>query len=167
VNEQGGGFSGDVEPGRRMDKDFGSEEYRFKGKIISSAVGPKLIDLINSYDFSKSCKVVLAEIIEANLDPNVMLAINDDVESRVLKLQIALNVAVSAMDESDTANPGLLNVMQTIEDAFGDVVSRSFGGGERKMINKMETVNTTHYTGLNQQPERRGIQLPNLRRGQQ
>ena len=166
MNEQGGGFSGDVEPGRRMDKDFASEEYRFKGKIISSAVGQKLIDLINTYDFSKACKIVLAEIIEANYDPNAMLAINEDISARMLKLQIALNIAVTAMDESDTANPGLLNVIQTIEDAFSDIVSRSVGGKERERINKMETETRTHYTGLNPQPEQRGIQIPGLGRRQ-
>ena len=92
-----------------------------------------------------------------------MLAINSNVSMRKIQLQIALNIAVTAMDESDTANPGLLNVIQSICDAFGDFVSRSINGEERKAITKIETHSSQSYSGLNPpQPEQRGIQLPRL-----
>jgi hypothetical protein len=146
-----------------MDYDFSKEEYRLKAKIISSEYAQKCVDLVNSYDFSQSCKIVLAEIISVNFDPNAVLARNANVMIRLIDLKISLNLAVTAMDVSDTANPGLLNVLQSIETAFGDFVSRSIGGKERDAITKSETVGTTHYTGLSPQQEpqqNRGIKLP-------
>jgi hypothetical protein len=156
-------FDQNVDPGRRMDQDFSKEEYRFRGKIISSEYAQKCIALVNQYDFSQSCKIVLGEIISVNFDPNAMLARNDNVTIRMLRLKIALNIAVTAMDDSDTQNPGLLNVIQAIEDAFGDLVSRSIKGKERDQIGKSETVATQHYSGLGgpQQAEpNRGFKLP-------
>ena len=154
-------FSQEQEQGRRMDQDFSKEDFRFRAKIISSEYAQKCIDLVNQYDFSQSCKIVLWEIISVNFDPNAMLARNENVTVRVLKLKIQLNIAVTAMDESDTANPGLLNVIQAIEDAFGDFVSRSLRGKERDAITKIETIGTQHYTGLSSPQEpKRGFELP-------
>jgi hypothetical protein len=147
--------------GRGRDQDYSREEYRFKSGIIESKkAAPNLIDLINQYDFSQSCKIVLSEIISVNFDSNAMLARNENTLMRQLKLKIALNLAVVQMDESDTANPGLLNVMQSIEDAFADIVSRSIGGKERDQIAKSESVQTSNYTGLSQPEQPRGFNLP-------
>jgi hypothetical protein len=156
-------FQEQVDPGRRMDHDFSKEDFRFRAKIISSEYAQKCVDLVNAYDFSQSCKIVLAEIISVNFDPNVVLARNENITMRVIKLKIALNIAVTAMDESDTANPGLLNVLQAIEDAFGDFVSRSLKGKERDQIGKSESVSTQNYSGLaGPQPmeQNRGFKLP-------
>lgn len=161
MNEQGGGFVGDVEPGRRMDKDFAGENIRFRAKIISSEYAGKCIDLINKYNFSHQCKITLIDLVAANFDPNAMLARNENVSMRMIRFQIACIIAVTAMSYSDTANPGLLNVLQSFGDAFGDFVSRSVGGKERDAITKIETQSSSHYSGLNNQPEQRGIQLPN------
>ena len=154
-------FQQDQDPGRRMDQDFAKEDYRFRAKIISSEYAQKCVDLINQYDFSQSCKIVLAELVSVHFDSNAMLARNDNVSMRNIKLKIALNIAVTAMDETDTANPGLLNVVQALEDAFSDLVSRSIGGKERDAITKIETVGTQHYTGLSgPQEPKRGLEIP-------
>jgi hypothetical protein len=155
-------FSQEVDAGRRMDYDFSREEYRLKAKIISSEYAQKCVSLVNQYDFSQSCKIVLGEIISVNFDPNAMLARNANVTIRMIDLKISLNLAVTAMDVSDTSNPGLLNVIQAIEVAFGDLVSRSIGGKERDAITKSESVGTTHYTGLAgpQGEPKRGFELP-------
>jgi hypothetical protein len=77
-------FSDQVDAGRRMDYDFSKEEYRLKAKIISSEYAQKCVDLVNSYDFSQSCKIVLAEIISVNFDPNAVLARNANVMIRLI-----------------------------------------------------------------------------------
>ena len=146
--------------GQRLDQDFSREEFRFKAKNISSEFAPKVINLINASDLSTSCRIHLIDIVNVSFDPNAMLARNDSIIARKLTLEIALNLAVAAMDESDVQNPALLNINQAIVDAFGDFVSPSIGGKERDRVGKSEFVNTTHqnYTGLNQpQPERRGL----------
>ena len=155
-------FQDQVDPGRRIDQDFSKEDYRFRAKIISSEYAKKCIDLINQFDFSQSCKITLGEIVNVNFDPNAMLARNENITIRKLQLKIALNLAVVAMDGSDTANPGLLNVQQAIEDAFGDLVSRSFMGKERDAIGRSETISQQHYTGLAGQTQepKRGFELP-------
>lgn len=154
-------FDDRIDPGRRIDQDFSREDMRLRAKIISSEYAQKCITLIEQYDLSQSCKIVLGELISVNFDPNVVLARNENIAIRILKFKIALNIAITAMDESDTANPGLLNVLQAMEDAFGDFVSRSVGGKERDAILKQESVGTTHYTGLGGQPEqKRGLEIP-------
>jgi hypothetical protein len=146
--------------GQRLDQDFSREEFRFKAKNISSEFAPKVINLINVSDLSTSCKIHLIDVVNVSFDPNAMLARNDSIIARKLTLEIALNLSVAAMDESDVQNPALLNISQAIVDAFGDFVSPSIGGKERDRVGKSEFVqtNTQHYTGLNQpQPERRGL----------
>lgn len=152
----------DMDPGRRIDRDFAGEDIRFRAKIISSEYAGKCIELINKFNFSHSCKITLIDLVAANFDPNAMLARNDVPAMRVLRFRIALIIAVTAMSYSDTANPGLLNVLQSFEDAFSDFVSRSIGGKERDAITKIESHTSSHYSGLNPQPEQRGIQLPNI-----
>jgi hypothetical protein len=149
---------------RRIDQDFSKEDYRFKAKIISSEYKEQITSLINQYDFSQSCKIQLMNIVNVAFDPNAMLARNESVLPRKLSLQIAMNLAVVAMDESDVQNAGLINAMNAIEDAFGDFVSRSIGGKERDNITKQEISSNSHqsYSGLpqDQQQERRGFRLP-------
>lgn len=157
-----------IDVGRQTSQDYYREEYKFKSGIIESKkAAPNLIDLINKCDLSQSCKIVLGEIISVHFDQNAVLARNESTIMRKLELKVSLNLAVTAMDSSDTANPGLLNIVQAIETAFSDFVSRSIGGKERDNILKQETVGTQHYTGLQgpQEPQR-GINLPIGRRQQ-
>jgi hypothetical protein len=152
----------DMDGGRRIDRDFAGEDIRFRAKIISSEYAGKCIELINKYDLSHSCKITLIDLVAANFDPNAVLARTENVSMRIIKFQVALIIAVTAMDFSDTSNPGLLNITQSMTDAFGDFISRSIGGKERDAITKIETHSSSHYSGLNPQPEQRGIQLPNI-----
>lgn len=160
-------FNPELDSGRRMDLDFSKEETRFKAKLISSEYAQKCTDLINQYDLSQSCKILLSEIISVHFDPNAMLAINQNINVRKLELKVALNLSVSGYDASDVANPGLLNVQNAIELAFGDFVSRSFQGKERGTISRTETISHQNYSGLQgstQQEPKRGFELP-WRRG--
>ncbi len=159
-------FDDELDPGRRIDKDFGREDFKLKAKIISSEYKEQLIPLINQYDFSQSAKIQLKNLVEVLFDPNAMLARNDIIETRVIMAEIALNIAVVAMDESDIQNPGMLNIQTAIIDAFRDFVSPSIGGKERDRITKQETVSHQSYSGLpsndglgGQQGERRGFRL--------
>ena len=157
--------SQEIDAGRRMDMDFSREEYRLKAQIISSGYAAKCINLINQYDFSTPCKIVLGDIVNVSFDPNAVLSRTESLVVRNLKLQIALNLAISAMDASDIANPGLLNVINEIEMAFGDFISRSFMGKERDAIGRSETISHQNYTGLaGPQEPKRGFELP-WRRG--
>lgn len=161
-----GPYSG-VDDSRRMDQDFSKEEWRFKAKNISSEFAPKIINLIESADLSRSCKINLIDIVNVSFDPNAMLARNDSIEVRVLLLKIQLNLAVASFDSSDTQNPTLMNIMEAIETGFADFVSPSLGGEVRKSVGKQSYESTTHYSGIpnqNQQPEQRGFSLP-WRRG--
>jgi hypothetical protein len=155
-------FEEQVDSGRRIDRDFSEESYKFKGKIISSEFKEKIVDLINQYDFSQSCKISLTNIVNVSFDPNAMLARNDSVIPRMLQLEIELNIAKVAYDESDTQNPGLLNIEQTIIDAFSDFVSRSTGGKERDNITKQETTSHQSYSGI---PSQQGENNEQPRRG--
>ena len=160
-------YNPELDAGRRMDLDFSKEDYRFRAKIISSEYATKCVELINQLDVSQSCKIALGDIINVHMDPNAVLARNDNITVRKLQLLIALNLAVCAYDGSDTQNPGLLNVQQAICDAFGDFVSRSFMGEERKRIGQSETISHQNYTGLGgttSQEPKRGFELP-WRRG--
>lgn len=158
------GFDDEVESGRRIDQDFSKEDYRFRAKIISSEFKEKITSLVNQYDFSQSCKIQLSNIVNVAFDPNAMLARNESLEPRKIELEIAMNLAVVAMDESDVQNPGLLNVMNAISNAFGDFVSRSIGGKERDNITKQEMNSHQSYSGLPsqgpEQEQRRGFRLP-------
>jgi hypothetical protein len=155
-------FQENIDSGKRMDYDYSKEDYRFRARIISSEYAQRCIELVNQYDFSQSCKITLGEIISVNFDSNAVLARNLNLTIRMIDLKISLNLAVTAMDISDTANPGLLNVIQAIEVAFSDFSSRSLGGKERDQIGKTETVNQQNYTGLAgpQQEPSRGFKLP-------
>jgi len=160
-------FQEQQDAGRRMDLDYSREEYKLKARIISSEYAQKCIDLINQYDLSQSCKILLSEIISVHFDPNAMLAINQNTNVRKLELKVALNLSVTGYDASDTANPGLLNVQNAIELAFGDFVSRSFMGKERGAIGRTETISHQNYSGLGgttTQEPKRGFELP-WRRG--
>jgi hypothetical protein len=158
-------FDEEQDAGRRIDQDFSKEDYRFKAKIISSEYKDKITSLINQYDFSQSCKIQLMNIINVAFDPNAMLARNESIIPRKIQLSIALNLAVVAMDESDTQNAGLINVVTAIEDAFSDFVSRSIGGKERDNITKQEITSHQSYSGLptnnpGMEQERRGFRAP-------
>jgi hypothetical protein len=157
-------FDDEVDSGRRIDQDFAKEDYRFRAKIISSEYKEKITSLINQYDFSQSCKIQLANIINVAFDPNAVLARNESIEPRKIQLEIAMNLSIVAMDESDVQNPGLLNVMNAISDAFGDFVSRSVGGKEIDNIRKQEIHSHQSYSGLpSEQPIQqggRGLRLP-------
>ena len=157
--------SQEIDAGRRMDMDFSREEYRLKAQIISSGYAAKCINLINQYDFSTPCKIVLGDIVNVSFDPNAVLSRQDNLTIRKLDLKVALNLAVSAMDASDIANPGLLNVQNEIEMAFGDFISRAYLGEERKRIGQSETISHQNYTGLaGPQEPKRGFEVP-WRRG--
>lgn len=159
-------FDDQQDSGRRIDQDFSKEDYRFKAKIISSEYKDQIVPLINNYDFSQQCKINLINIINVSFDPNAMLARNDSVRSRVLKLEIDLNLAIEGEDQSDEQNPGLLSLRNTIITAFEDFVSRSVGGKERDNITKQEITSHQSYSGLPgpggemQQGERRGLRIP-------
>lgn len=151
-----------MDSGRRMDQDFSKEEWRFKAKSISSEFAPKIISLIESADLSRSCKINLIDIVNVSFDPNVMLARNESIRERELKLKIQLNLAVASFDESDTQNPTLLGIIEAIETGFSDFVSPSLGGALRQQVGKSITESGVHYTGLNQpqQEGRRGFSVP-------
>lgn len=156
------GFEEDVEPGRRIDQDFNREDFRLKAKIISSEYKASIIQLISQYDFTQSCKIQLTNIVNVSFDPNVMLARNPEIESRKNRLLIEMNLAIAAYAESDVQNPGLLNVEQTIYDAFCDFVSPSIGGKERERITKQESITHQSYSGLPgaETAQKRGFKLP-------
>jgi hypothetical protein len=156
------GFDDEQDTGRRIDEDFSREEWRFKAKMISSEFLGKIAILINQYDFTQSCKIHLLDVCNVAFDPNAMLARNVEIESRKMKLELALNLATVAYSESDTSNPGLINVVQSIVDAFGDFVSPSIGGKERERITKQESVTHSSYSGLPNAPteQKRGFKLP-------
>jgi hypothetical protein len=156
------GFDDEVDSGRRIDEDFSREEWRFKAKMISSEFLGKIVTLVNQYDFTQSCKIHLLDICNVAFDPNAMLARNIEIESRKTKLELSLNLAVVAFSESDVSNPGLINVIQAIQDAFADFVSPSVGGKERERITKQESVTHSSYSGLPnaEQPQKRGFKLP-------
>lgn len=156
-------YAGDLDQSRRMDQDFSKEEWRFKAKSISSEFAPKIIDLINSADLSKSCKINLVDVVNVSFDPNAMLAINESTSVRILLLKIQLNLAVASFSESDTANPTLMNIIEAIETGFADFISPSIDGYVRKQVGKSAYEQTTHYTGIPQQydqGERRGFDIP-------
>jgi hypothetical protein len=157
-------FDDEHDSGRRIDQDFSKEDYRFKAKIISSEYKDRITALIGQYDFSQSCKIQLMNIVNVAFDPNAMLARNESVGPRKIALEIAMNLSIVAMDESDVQNAGLLNIQNAIIDAFGDFVSRSVGGKERDNITKQEISSNSHqsYSGLpsDQGPERRGFRIP-------
>jgi len=150
--------------GRRMDQDFSKEEWRFKAKAISSEFAPKIIDLINTADLSKSCKINLIDIVNVSFDPNAMLARNESINQRILLLKIQLNLVVASFDVSDTQNPTLMNIIEAIETGFVDFVSPSLMGKERDRVGKSSYESTTHYSGLpsqdGQQQEQRGFRAP-------
>lgn len=132
----------------RMDQDFRNESVRLKAKTISSQYKDYLETLVNSYDFSEQCKITLKNIINASFDTNAMLARNESIEMRVCGLEIELNMGIVAMDESDTQNPGLLTITNTIIDAFRDFVSPSIGGKLRDRITIDESQHHASYSGL-------------------
>jgi hypothetical protein len=68
-------------------------------------------------------------------------------------------MAIVAMDESDTQNPGLLTITNTIIDAFKDFVSPSLGGKLRDRITIEESRHRAEYEGLpsNQMEQPRGF----------
>lgn len=145
----------------RMDQDFRNESVRLKAKIISSQYKEYLEPLIDSYDFSQQCKITLKNLINVCFDPNAMLARNESIEIRIMLLEIELNLAVVAMDESDTQNPGLLTITGAILDAFKDFISPSLGGRVRDRITIEESEHHASYSGLPANPgmeqERRGL----------
>jgi hypothetical protein len=145
-------FDNQPESGVRMDQDFRNESVRLKAKIISSQYKEYLEPLVENYDFSQQCKITMKNIINACFDPNAMLARNESIEMRVMMLEVELNLAVVAMDESDTQNPGLLTITNTIIDAFKDFISPSLGGRVRDRITIEESEHHAAYTGLPANP---------------
>ena len=139
----------------RMDQDFRNETVRLKAKIISSQYKEYLEKLIDNYDFSQQCKITLKNIVNVCFDPNAMLARNESVERRVMDLEVELNLAVVAYDESDTQNPGLLTITGGILDAFRDFISPSLGGHVRDRITVESSEHHASYTGL---PTQQGIE---------
>lgn len=154
-------FDNQPDSGVRMDQDFRNESVRLKAKIISSQYKEYLEPLIESYDFSQQCKITLKNIINVCFDPNAMLARNESIEMRVMLLEVELNLAVVAMDESDTQNPGLLTITGAIIDAFKDFISPSLGGRVRDRITIDESEHHASYSGLppsqGGEGERRGL----------
>jgi hypothetical protein len=146
----------------RMDQDFRNESVRLKAKTISSQYKEYLEPLIENYDFSQQCKITMKNIINVCFDPNAMLARNESIEMRVLLLEVELNLAVVAMDESDTQNPGLLTINGAIIDAFKDFISPSLGGRVRDRISIDESEHHASYSGLPADP---GMQQGGERRG--
>jgi hypothetical protein len=141
-------FDNQPESSVRMDQDFRNESVRLKAKIISSQYKEYLEPLIENYDFSQQCKITMKNIINVCFDPNAMLARNESIEMRVLLLEVELNLAVVAMDESDTQNPGLLTITGAITDAFKDFISPSLGGRVRDRITIEESEHHAAYSGL-------------------
>jgi len=161
MSEQAPAFDNQPDSGERFGSNFRNESVRLKAQTISSQYKEYLEPLIDSYDFSQQCKITLKNIINVCFDPNAMLARNESIDMRVMLLEIELNLAVVAMDESDTQNPGLLTITGAIIDAFKDFVSPSLGGGVRNKINVSESDDRISYSGLPASPgmpeERRGL----------
>lgn len=136
----------------RMDQDFRNESVRLKAKIISSQYKEYLEPLIENYDFSQQCKITLKNIINVCFDPNAMLARNESIELRQLMLEVELNLARTAMEETDTQNPGLLTITEAIMNAFKDFISPSLGGRVRDRITIDESEHHASYSGLPANP---------------
>lgn len=152
MRESAPSFDNQPDSGVRMDQDFRNESVRLKAKIISSQYKEYLEPLVESYNFSQQCKITLKNIINVCFDPNAMLARNDSIEMRTMMLEIELNMAVIAMELSDTQNPGLLTITNTIVDAFKDFISPSLGGRVRDRITIDESEHHASYSGLPANP---------------
>jgi hypothetical protein len=155
-------FDNQPDSGVRMDQDFRNESVRLKAKIISSQYKEYLEPLLETYDFSQQCKITLKNIINVCFDPNAMLARNESIEMRTMLLEIELNLARVAMDESDTQNPGLLTITEAIINAFKDFISPSLGGRVRDRITIEESEHHASYSGL---PPNQGMDQSGERRG--
>ena len=152
MQESSPAFDNQPDSSVRMDQDFRNESVRLKAKIISSQYKEYLEPLIENYDFSQQCKITMKNIINVCFDPNAMLARNESIDMRVMLLEVELNLAVVAMDESDTQNPGLLTITGAIIDAFKDFISPSLGGRVRDRITIEESEHHAAYSGLPPSP---------------
>jgi hypothetical protein len=136
----------------RMDQDFRNEVVRFKAKSVSSEYKGFGEGNVDNYDFTQQYKLTMKNTINANLDPNAMLARNESTEMRSLMLEAELNLNVLAYESSDTQNPGHVTIETTFINVFRDFISPSLGGRVRDRITIEESEHHAAYTGLPQNP---------------
>jgi hypothetical protein len=117
---------------------FREESYVAKARLLTSDYRDILLDIIDKESFSLQTKLALSNIIYSGFDKNVVLAKNKDIDIRKLEFEIALNLARLSYKKTDTLNPALSNIENTIKNHFNDFVSRSSEGWERGLQNKSE-----------------------------
>ena len=128
------------------DRTFETEENILRARMMEADIGPALLAAIEKMAFSRQAKNSLQAVVVAHFDKNAVLANNNSIDLRMLKLDAALNRAKLCMTRPDVMNPNLVTTMHLIKISFGDFVSRSYMGGERKMQGERKNISEAIVT---------------------
>ena len=150
---------------------YAGEGQIAKARLVASDYKNAALEIIDRAPFSLRAKLALANIVHMAFDQNVILARNDNLELRKLRLKLAMNYARLSMTKPDVLHPMLPLLEETIYQHFCDYVSASIGGGERKdqhrSIFRMEDdrqqpvgIPQVNPIPPQQQQPSRGIRLP-------
>ena len=123
---------------RRMDQEYSDAHYKFLASLIESVSAREIFTQIANTDFSQQCILGFHKLITANFDKNAMLALNENIELRIIDFEIAQNLHVLECYESDIQNPAFLTFSENILSMFRDFISRSKNAEERKRLLRTE-----------------------------
>lgn len=115
-------------------RQYSESHYKFLAGLIDSVSARSLFEQIVATNFSMQCILAFHKVLTSGFDKSAILAYNQNLQIRIKRFEVLLNLMVIECYESDTQNPAFLTFQKNILDTFIDFVSRSQDAEERKRL---------------------------------
>jgi hypothetical protein len=116
--------------------------FLYKARFIETDYLPALIERIHAAPLTRAAQIALWTICSGLFEKSVVLAKEKDPESALWTAEIIILTAKQAFTSHDADQPELYVIINMILEHYAKFISRSEGGWERQLQNKIETSHT-------------------------
>ena len=136
--------------------------FLYKARLIETDYLPQLVMKIGQAPLTYACKTSLWTVVLGLFEKSVVLAKESDLDIAAWDAEIILLSTTQAFSSHDADQPELYTIMSMILEHYHKFISRSAGGWERELQNRIETSHTQANVQriLGPKQPKRGFKLP-------
>lgn len=140
--------------------------FLYKARLIETDYLPALVERIRDAPLTYACKLSRWTVVLGLFEKSVVLAKETDLDIALWNAEIILLSTRQSFSSHDLDCPELYTIDSMILEHYGKFISRSFGGWERELQNKIETSHTQANVQkiVGPKPQERGFRMPFGRR---
>lgn len=136
-------------------------QFIYKARLIETDYLPALIEGTWSAPLTKQTKESLSTLFLGLFEKNAVLARENDLDVSLMLAEIQIRTAQQSFSSHDLDQPQLNTIINAALEHYRKFISRSKGGWERELQNKIETSHRQESVQhlVAPRPERRGFGL--------